>query len=127
MRHESDGSILFDCGKNVFKFEADNYKKHVSYHKEIATPQGLASIELTLKDPHCITITPNNGRARYRVFKKIKQKGDRFFVIYWKVISFESKQPYLRSIATAFSDSSYNDKIVNKLEKIIWKKRVSST
>lgn len=127
MRYEPDGSILFDCGKNVFKFEADNYKKHVVRHREITTQKGLQNIELALKQPHFITKTPRSGQARYKILKLQRTRGGRAFATYCKVVSFMSKQRFLFSIATAFIDRNYHDKMINKLEKIIWKKTTSST
>ena len=74
MEIQSNGSLCFRVGKDVFIFEKTNYDKHCQKHEILKDKLFLQEIENTFISPDTITTQPNlnkNITIYYGVLKQI--------------------------------------------------------
>lgn len=130
MKQDKKDNWLFfrkNRGKTeVYLWTKKSYEDHYNqYRHDIAFPEGLKKIDLTIRYPDCITTGKQVGQKNfYKVFTKHTSR-QAISVWYYKVVCFRDKKRNFYFIATAFNSTTVNYLVVNQLERVKWRKKNS--
>jgi hypothetical protein len=117
---KNNGDLVFiNKKKEKFYWNYKNYTEHCQKHN-ITGEKNLDEIDKTLENPDCITEGPKPKQETFYCVVKHQKFKNSISVFVWRVVCFKRSKNYI--IATAFSFWSSNYRVINDLEKIIWKK-----
>jgi len=128
MEKDKSGNFIFLANRDNeveerYLFTKNNYASHSLRHN-ISGEESLRYIETAIQNPDCITDGKAEKQRNYYLIVNSQHTKSCIVVKVYRIICFRKGRAFYK-IATVIDFWSPNYQVINKLEKIIWKKKDS--